>query len=177
MKRIVAMLIVLLIVAVTPAAADNHFFSYDIIFPDVYLKDGGVADINVPVLKNTDQRCDTGHKGHKGKSIIALHGLANTASTWKPLASELFSDNPIGKEVCSILAINLPGRGHSGLPEVEAGSPFTFGHLTLDDHAQAVIGTLERIRLAGFHPKTIMAHSRGGKFQPGCLPPGPFQLH
>lgn len=160
MKRLISILVVLFIAAAAPAIADDHFFSYDLIFPDVYLQDGVAADINVLVLKNTNQRCDKGHKGHKGKSIIALHGLANTASAWKPLASELFSDNPIGKEVCSILAINLPGRGYSGLPEGETG--LLFGQLTLDDHAQAVIGTLERVRQAGFHPATIMAHSQGG---------------
>ena len=154
MKRIVAMLVVLLTVAVTPVAADDHFFAYDLVFPDVYLQPGVTADINVLVLKNTDPGC------RHGKSIIALHGLANTANTWKPLANELFSDNPVGREVCSILAINLPGRGYSSLPKGEAG--LRFEHLALNDHAQAVIGTLERVRQAGFHPRAIMAHSQGG---------------
>jgi pimeloyl-ACP methyl ester carboxylesterase len=160
MKRIVAMLVLLLIVAVTPAAADDDFFSYDLVFPEVELRPGVTADIDVLVLQNSDRRCRNGHKGHRSKSIIALHGLANTANTWKPLANELFSDNPIGKEVCSILAINLPGRGYSSLPEGEAD--LSFGELTLNDHTQAVIGTLERVRQAGFHPETIMAHSQGG---------------
>lgn len=154
MKRIVAMLAVLFIAAVTPVAADDHFFAYDLIFPDVYLQPGVTADINVLVLKNKDHRC------RRGKTLFAVHGLANTANTWKPLAQELFSDNPIGQEVCSILAINLPGRGYSSLPKGEAG--MLYGHLTLDDHVQAVIGTLERARRAGFFPRTIMAHSQGG---------------
>ena len=160
MKRIVAMLVLLLIVTVTPAAADDDFFSYDLVFPDVELRSGVTADINVLVLQNSDRRCHNGHRGHGSKSIIALHGLANTANTWKPLAAELFSDNPIGPEICRILAINLPGRGYSSLPKGEAG--LSFGELTLDDHTQAVIGTLERIRQAAFHPETIMAHSQGG---------------
>jgi len=160
MKRIVAMLVLLLIVAVTPAAADDDFFSYDLVFPNVELRPGVTADINVLVLQNSDRKCHNGHKGYRGKSITALHGLANTASTWKLLAKELFSDNPIGPEVCRILAINLPGRGYSSLPKGEAN--LSFGQLTLDDHVQAVIGTLERIRQAGFHPETIMAHSQGG---------------
>ncbi len=56
MKRIVGILVVLLIVAVTPLAADDHFFSYDLIFPDVYLRPGVTADINVLVLKNTNHK-------------------------------------------------------------------------------------------------------------------------
>ncbi|MBT8364904.1 MAG: alpha/beta hydrolase, partial [Deltaproteobacteria bacterium] len=154
MKRIVAMLVVLLIVAVTPVAADDHFFAYDLVFPDVDLRSGVTADINVLVLKNTNPGC------RYGKSLIAVHGLANTANTWKPLANELFSDNPIGRKVRSILAINLPGRGYSSLPKGEMD--LLFGELTLNDQARAVIGTLERIRQAGFHPRTIMAHSQGG---------------
>jgi len=74
MKRIFAMLVLLLIVAVTPAAADDDFFSYDLVFPDVYIQDGVNADINVLVIQNSDRRCHNGHKGHRGKSIIALHG-------------------------------------------------------------------------------------------------------
>ena len=135
MKRIVAMLAVLLIVAVTPAAADDDFFSYDLVFPDVELRPDVTADINVLVLQNSDKEC------RRGKTLIALHGLANTANTWRPLAAELFSDNPIGPEVCRILAINLPGRGYSSLPKGEAG--LSFGELTLNDHTQAVIGILD----------------------------------
>ena len=154
MKRLITLVVILFIAAVPPAAAEEKFFAYDIIFPDVKIRQGVSVDINVLVLKNTDIR------SFFGKTIVALHGLANTASTWKPMAEELFTENPIGRKVRYILAINLAGRGCSSLPEGEAG--LLFGEMGLDDHVQTVINTLERIRQAGFRPRTIMAHSQGG---------------
>jgi pimeloyl-ACP methyl ester carboxylesterase len=154
MKRLIAMVVLLLIAAVQPAAADDNFFAYDLIFHDVEMRPGVNTDINVLVLKNKDPR------SWFGKTIVALHGLANTASTWKPMAEELFAENPIGRRVRYILAINLPGRGYSGLPEGE--TDLLFGEMELEDHVQTVINTLERIRQAGFRPQTIMAHSQGG---------------
>ena len=76
------------------------------------------------------------------------------------MAKELFYDNPIGHKIRYLIAINLPGRGYSSLPKGEEG--LLFGDMTLSDHAQIVIGTLEQIQRAGFHPSAIMAHSQGG---------------
>lgn len=154
MKQIIAVFVVIFIVAIAPVAADDNFFAYDLIFRDVGIRQGVTADINVLVLKNKDPR------SYFGQTVVALHGLANTASTWKPMAKELFTDNPIGRRVRCILAINLAGRGYSSLPKGEAG--LLFGEMGLEDHVQVVIKTLERIREAGFRLRTIMAHSQGG---------------
>ena len=144
MKRIAAVLGLLFIVAVTSVSASDLFFA------DVPLRPGVTADIHVLVLENPNHSC-------RGKTLFAVHGLANTANTWKPLADELFFDNPIGRKVRRILAIHLPGRGGSSLPQ-----GLSFGELTLEDHAQAVIETLKRVRRAGFWPKSIIGHSQGG---------------
>ncbi len=154
MKRLITLFVILFIAAVPPAAAEDNFTECNIIFPDVKIRKGVSVDINVLVLKNTDPRA------FFGKTIVALHGLANTASTWKPMATELFTENPIGRKVRYILAINLAGRGYSSLPKGEAG--LLFGEMGLEDHVQTVINTLERIRQVGFRPRTIMAHSQGG---------------
>ncbi len=154
MKRLITLFVILFIAAVPPAAAEDNFTECNIIFPDVKIRQDVSVDINVLVLKNKDPR------SWFGKTIVALHGLANTASTWKPMATELFTENPIGRKVRYILAINLAGRGCSSLPEGEAG--LLFGQMGLEDHVHTITNTLERIRQVGFRPRTIMAHSQAG---------------
>ncbi len=154
MKRLITLFVILFIAAVPPAAAEDNFIEWNIIFPDIKIGQGVSVDINVLVLVNKDPR------SWFGKTIVALHGLANTANTWKPMAKELFAQNPIGRKVRCILAINLAGRGCSSLPKGEADLPF--GQMGLEDHVQTVNKTLERIRQVGFRPRTIMAHSQAG---------------
>jgi pimeloyl-ACP methyl ester carboxylesterase len=83
--------------------------------------------------------------------------MLHTANTWDRFAEALFEDNPAGRKMCRIVALNMPGHGGSSLP---AG--VLFGELTIDDYASALLGTLDRLADLDVRPDTLFGHSLGG---------------
>lgn len=138
--------------------ASESVVTYDLILPNIKIgeievgedqDEDLISDINVKIFENGEHSCN-------GKNLVAVHGFTNTGNTWKPFAESLFADNPAGKKVCKILAVDLPGRGGSTVPENTA-----FGYLTLENHVNALKGTLSRLAESGYKVKSIVAHSQG----------------
>ena len=107
---------------------------------DIELRPGVTVDLFVSVYGDiATKRCQ-----------LAVHGGVYAAASWRPYAEAL------GDDSC-VLAVDLPGRGKSGLPQ-----GLLFGALSLDDYVTATIGVLERLELLDIEPETILGHSMGG---------------
>ena len=141
--------VALSLVAAVVAAAPSPDTDYDIMVRGVELRPGVLIDIRVKVFVNEDHPCN-------GRTHFAVHGGLHAASTWAPLAEAMFSDNPSGPPACRVAAIDLPGRGGSGLP-----SNLTLGELLLDDQVTAILATLEALIDDGMHVRTIVGQSQG----------------
>ncbi|ETW93791.1 MAG: hypothetical protein ETSY1_37700 [Candidatus Entotheonella factor] len=122
---------------------------YDIMIEDVELRPGVEVDLHVEVYVNEDAPC-------QGRTFLAVHGFAHTAATWEPFIEALFDNNPTGPVVCRVAALNLLGRGDSSLP-----TGLTYGELLLDDHATALLATLDGLRQRGVRPTSLISHSQG----------------
>jgi pimeloyl-ACP methyl ester carboxylesterase len=123
---------------------------FDLTLPAVELRPGVTADIHYAVFVNETHACE-------GKVALAVHGVAHSAASWGPLAESLFADNPSGRKVCQLVAVDLPGHGASGLP-----SGLLFGELRLGDYVSVVRASLERLPRLGIRPTTLIGHSQGG---------------
>jgi len=118
----------------------------------VSLRDVGSARIHATVFANERLR--------RGETVLAVHGLSETAATFEPLARKLFADRTLGRRVKRIVAIDLVGHGQSGFPE---GLPDgSFGQLTIDDNISVVLSAIEALSDEGLAPSTIVGHSMGG---------------
>jgi pimeloyl-ACP methyl ester carboxylesterase len=132
-----------------PAQA-AHPLSSDITLPAVALRPGVTADLHVRLFTNGDHACH-------GRVALAVHGMLHTANTWDRFAEALFEDNPAGRKMCRIFALNMPGHGGSGLPD-----GISFGELTIEDYVTALLGTLDRLAELRVRPDTLFGHSLGG---------------
>jgi pimeloyl-ACP methyl ester carboxylesterase len=141
--------LVLALAGVRGAAAAPRV-DFDVTLPAVELRPGVTADIHYAVYVNDAGPCE-------GKVVLAVHGVAHTAASWRPLAESLFADNPTGRKVCQLVAVDLPGHGTSALP---TGMPF--GVLQLADYVAVVRASLERLPRLGIRPNTLLGHSQGG---------------
>ena len=83
---------------------------------------------------------DTG----SGPPIILLHGIGRSGDVWRHVVSGL-------KEESRVVALDLLGFGASPKPD--------WLDYDIDDHARAVIATLERLRLR--QPAVLVGHSMG----------------
>jgi pimeloyl-ACP methyl ester carboxylesterase len=117
---------------------------------DVPLRPGVTVDLNLEVFSSPRRCC-------LGKTVFAVHGVANTAAAWEAMATELLSHELKGPRICRVVALDLPGHGGSGLP-----NGLLFGQLLLDDYVAAVINSLERLRALKIRPRTLVGHSMGG---------------
>ncbi len=114
---------------------------------------GGVPSVSVSI--KTDVIWNP-NPGYGGITVMAVHGLAHTGNTMRPLAEELFDNPPNGVRVKKVILLNMPGRGGSGLPY---GNPAVkFGDLTIEDEAQVLLGALARHE----DVSVIVGHSKGG---------------
>lgn len=80
-----------------------------------------------------------------GSAVVFLHGIGRTGQTWQRVVEGL-SHLP-----CRLVALDLLGFGASpkpGWPEYD-----------IDDHAHAVIASLEKLKSAG--PSVLVGHSMG----------------
>ena len=132
-----------------PAGAASHV-TYDLTLPGIDLRPGVTADLHVTVFVNQTHPCN-------GNVALAIHGLLHTAATWEPLVTSLFEDNPAGRKLCRVVALDMPGRGGS----VVHNLPW-FGLLTLDDYVAAALGALGQLNGLNIRPSVVFGHSLGG---------------
>ncbi|CAN5673850.1 hypothetical protein BH23PAT1_BH23PAT1_4970 [soil metagenome] len=81
----------------------------------------------------------------EGQSVVLLHGLASSSTTWKPLV------NLLDKKDWRITAFDLLGFGSSPKPDWKA--------YRVEDHVQAVLAAINRARLK--KPIVLIGHSMG----------------
>jgi pimeloyl-ACP methyl ester carboxylesterase len=85
------------------------------------------------------------HRGGSGEPLVLIHGIGHTWRGWKPMLPEL-------ERRFDVLAIDLPGHGHS--PALAAG---------VDSTPEALADAVEREMIgAGFDSAHIAGNSLGG---------------
>jgi pimeloyl-ACP methyl ester carboxylesterase len=114
----------------------------------VSLPGGGIVDIHIDNFENP-------RKNSGNKTLLAVHGLAHTGATFKPLANEIFEKTGRDK-IDRVLALNFPGRNGSGLP-----SNLQFGNLTVEDYTAVLLGVLDQLPKQ-INVESIVGHSMGG---------------
>lgn len=132
---------------------------YNIFIEDIEFQPGVTIDIDVNAYVNENATNWANH----GK-IFAIEGMAHTANCLKPLAEEFFL-NPPQTEINEFFAIDMPGRGGSGVPEGlnSMGQPFLLDQMYIEDYLVVIQGAIEYlIQELGIQPNTIMGHSLGG---------------
>ena len=132
-----------------PAVAASHI-SYDLTLPGIDLRPGVTADLHATVFVNRTHPCN-------GSVALTIHGLLHTAATWEPFVASLFEDNPAGRKLCRVVALDMPGRGGS----VVHNLPW-FGAVTLDDYVAGALGALGQLNGLNIRPSVIFGHSLGG---------------
>ncbi|HEX6241000.1 MAG TPA: alpha/beta hydrolase, partial [Polyangiales bacterium] len=96
-----------------------------------------------------------------GRTVLAVHGLAETAATFEPLAQATFADPLLGSAVQRVIAIDLVGHGDSSDPtDLPAG--VTFGTLTIDDNISVIQQAIEGLRAKQLGADILLGHSMGG---------------
>jgi len=127
---------------------------YNILIEDIEFQPGVTIDINVNVYVN-----ENAHNWANHGKIFAIEGMGHTANCLKPLAEELFN-NPPQTEINEFYAIDMPGRGGSGLPE---GDDFLLEDMYIEDFLEVIQGAIAYLNNElNVFPKTIMGHSLGG---------------
>ncbi len=134
--------------AQTSTAITHH--SYDLMLSNIELRPGVTVDLHAAVFIDESHPCE-------GNVAFAIHGLMHTAASWERLAASLFDNNPAGRKFCRIVALDMPGRGGSGVP-----TNLWFGAVTPEDYATAILGALDQLRALHIQPDTVFAHSMGG---------------
>jgi pimeloyl-ACP methyl ester carboxylesterase len=114
----------------------------------VSLPGGGMVDIRINNYENPS-------KNDGNKTLLAVHGLAHSGSTFELLANDLFKKTGSDK-IDRVLALNFPGRNGSGLP-----SNLQFGNLTVEDYTAVLLGVLDQLAKQ-INIESIVGHSMGG---------------
>ena len=128
---------------------------YNILINDIEFQPGVTIDINVNVYVNENAINWANHG-----QIFAIEGMIHTANCWQPFAEELFVNSPQGVDINEFFAIDMPGRGGSGLPE---GGSFLLDQMYLVDYVTVISAVLDHLNNElGVYPNTIMGHSMGG---------------
>jgi pimeloyl-ACP methyl ester carboxylesterase len=124
----------------------------DVFLPDVPLRPGVTVDLHLAVFVNEARQPASCASENV---VLAVPGFAHTAATWGPYASARFADP--AQHACAVIALDMPGHGLSGLPE-----GISFGELTLDDYATALLAVLGSFADAPAAPSILVGHSQGG---------------
>ncbi len=95
-----------------------------------------------------------------GATVLAVHGLSETAATFEPLASAILNDRWLRRRVRRVIAIDMPGHGESGFPDSASG--LSFGDLTIEDNVGVLIDAIRELRRQRLAPSVVIAHSMGG---------------
>jgi pimeloyl-ACP methyl ester carboxylesterase len=122
----------------------------DVTLPGVVLRPGVTADVHYAVYAEKEACL--------GSVVLAVHGVAHSAASWGPFAETVLREGLGGRQVCKLIAVDLPGHGASGLP---VGGP-KFGSLRLQDYVAVVRASLEQLPALGLQPDTLLGHSQGG---------------
>ncbi len=124
--------------------------SYDLTLPGIELRPGVTVDLHATVFINESHACN-------GDVALAIHGMLHTGASWNRLVTSLFEDNPAGRKICQVVALDMPGRGGSGVP-----TNLWFGAVSLQDYVTAVLNALDQLKALHVQPDTVFAHSLGG---------------
>lgn len=141
---------------------------YNIMIEDLEFQPGVSIDININVYLNEHASNMADH----GK-IFAIEGMAHTANCWKPFAESLFEEENPALENNEFYAIDMPGRGGSGLPEgwnPASNDEFKLADMYMEDFVAVLRKSITYLNeVHDVRPNTIMGHSLGGleviKFQ------------
>ena len=136
-------------IAQTSGAPSAHH-SYDLTLPGIEIRPGVTLDLHAAVFVDESHACE-------GNVALAIHGIMHTAATWERLVAALFDDNPAGRKICRVVALDMPGRGGGTVP-----ANLWFGVVTAEDYATAILGALDQLRALHIQPDTVFAHSAGG---------------
>ncbi|MGE5358090.1 MAG: alpha/beta hydrolase [Bacteroidales bacterium] len=130
------------------APAAHH--SYDLMLRGIEIRPEVTLDLHAAVFVDESHACE-------GNVALAIHGIMHTAATWERMVAALFDDNPAGRKICRVVALDMPGRGGSTVP-----ANLWFGVVTAEDYATAILGALDQLRALHIRPDTVFAHSAGG---------------
>jgi len=120
---------------------------------DVSLRGTGTTNIHATVYSDSARR--------GGETILAVHGLVETGTTFERLAEAVFADRALRRRVRRIVAIDMTGHGDSGFPEnLPQGA--RFGELTIEDNVSVVVQSIAALRRLRMAPQVIIGHSMGG---------------
>jgi pimeloyl-ACP methyl ester carboxylesterase len=122
------------------------------VYFDVVVRGTGSATIHAKVYNNPANRGAT--------TVLAVHGLTETATTWKPLASAMFADSTLGRAVKRVVAIDFIAHGESSVPTLPA--PTKFGDLVIEDNVSVLIQSIDKLRALNLGAQVILGHSMGG---------------
>jgi pimeloyl-ACP methyl ester carboxylesterase len=147
--KTVILVLPLLAAFAAPIAASSHG-NYDLTLPGIQLRPGVTVDLHAAVFVDDSHPCN-------GNVALAIHGLMHTAATWSRMVTSLFDDNPAGRKFCRVVALDMPGRGGSGVP-----ANLWFGEVTPGDYVSAILGALDQLRALHIQVDTVFAHSAGG---------------
>jgi hypothetical protein len=150
---------VLMIALLTFTAASQPPVEYMMI-NNIEFQEGVTIDINLNIYSNENAV----NWGDKGK-IFAIEGMAHTANCWGNLAEELFNNPPPGVSINEFYAIDMPGKGLSGLPDgliPGKEEAFRFEDLYIEDYLTIIRAVLQHLNDDGIQPEIIMGHSLAG---------------
>lgn len=155
MKRLTILLSIVLIIGTSLTTYSQSSLDYNLLLEDLEFTPGVTIDININVYVNENATNWADH----GK-IFAIEGMAHTANCWIPLAEALFEREDPSLELNEIYAIDMPGKGLSGLPE---GNGFMFEDLYLEHYISILRCVLSYLNdEMNVYPSTIMGHSLAG---------------
>ena len=166
MKKLSLLTALLLCMAVFGLGQTSQ--DYNILIEDLEFQPGVTIDININVYVNEHATNMADH----GK-IFAIEGMAHTANCWKPFAEALFEVENPALEINEFYAIDMPGRGGSGVPEgynPASGDDFKLADMYMEDFICVIRKSIAYLNdVYSVRPNTIMGHSLGGleviKFQ------------
>jgi pimeloyl-ACP methyl ester carboxylesterase len=95
-----------------------------------------------------------------GATVLAVHGLSESAAVYRPLALAMLEDASWKKRVQRVIAIDMPGHGKSDFPDPDGVA--SFGELAIEDYVGIVIDAIGKLDERGLGPSVVIGHSMGG---------------
>lgn len=133
--------------------ATAHAHAQTDVFFDVSVRGSGVATIHAHIYNNS--------AASNGGTLLAVPGMTESASTYKPLAQTIFADSRLKRLVRRVIALDFIAHGDSSNP-TGLPSGTKFGDLTVEDDVSTLIQAIKALRSRGLGASLIIAHSMGG---------------
>jgi pimeloyl-ACP methyl ester carboxylesterase len=143
-----------LTLAAVLASAQRSRAQSDVYF-DVTVRQTGKATLHAHVFKNPNPAAAS------GRTILAVAGLVESASTFGPLAQAFFADSTLKNRVKQVVALNFVAHGESSAPS-GLPSPTRFGDLLIEDYIDNLVQAIEALRSRGYAANILIGHSMGG---------------